>query len=74
MEGARSDDSGTLRPRIVGWCDEALGPNSKILLMPAISKATRLSDPKVFPLILPLEFKINPDYLDYVMVLIARIL
>ncbi|KAF7362974.1 hypothetical protein MVEN_00649000 [Mycena venus] len=64
MEGARSDDSGTLKPRVVGWSDEDLGPNSKIILMPAISKATRLSDPKVFALILPLEFKNNPDYPD----------
>ncbi|KAF7334925.1 hypothetical protein MVEN_02242200 [Mycena venus] len=64
MEGARSDDSGTLKPRVVGWSDEDLGPNSKIILMPAISKATCLSDPKVFALILPLEFKNNPDYPD----------
>ncbi|KAJ7692016.1 hypothetical protein B0H16DRAFT_1752117 [Mycena metata] len=62
MEGARSDDTGTLKPRILGWTAEDLAPDAKITIMTSASKATRAADPAVFALLLPLEHKAEfPD-------------
>jgi hypothetical protein len=67
MEGARSDDSGTLKPRILGWLAEDPTLSSTSTLTSSASKATRgLSDPVIGPHLLPLEFKNNAEFPEYV--------
>ena len=64
MEGVRSDDSGTLKPRILSWLAEDAATTT---MTTSASKATRgFADPTIAPLLLPLEFKDNPLFPKYV--------
>ncbi|KAJ7468987.1 hypothetical protein FB451DRAFT_1255449 [Mycena latifolia] len=75
MEAARSDDTGTVKPRIYGWVPEKADPNAAVVLVNSASKATRgMSDPVLAPLILPLEYKDQEKYPDpYAMIAAATL-
>ncbi|KAJ6548889.1 hypothetical protein B0H19DRAFT_1137983 [Mycena capillaripes] len=64
IEGARSDDTGTLKPRILSLLDEKPAPDAKIVMTTGSSKATRATDPAVAALLLPLEYKYDPAHPD----------
>ncbi|KAJ7097120.1 hypothetical protein B0H15DRAFT_797835 [Mycena belliarum] len=65
MDNARSDDTGTLKPRILGLLEKTLSPDATVTLTTGSSKDGRGSaHPIVAPLLLPLEYTDKEEYPD----------
>lgn len=67
MEGARADDTGTVKPRILSWTAEEA---TATVVTTASSKVTRgFADPVTGMLLLPLEYKDKEKYPKYVLLM-----